>query len=296
VSLRGRIAIVSALAAGAVSAAGAELTVMVSIPPQIEIVERVGNGEVTVEALIPPGRSPATYEPSPRQLATLAGADLLIPVGIPFERQVVRRVAAIAPGLTICPATGGDEQPDAAPAAAGDADDHGHGRGPDPHFWLDPMLALEHAETVCGCLCTAAPERCATFKAGLQAYRRELEEVDRVIARELAPLRGRTLLVFHPAIGHFAARYGLRQLAIEHDGKEPTGRHLGEVIEQARALDVRVIFVQPEFAGTSVRAVAEAIGARTVALDPLAPDLAANLRQIAATIVRELGPGPEGSP
>ncbi len=284
------LATLVALAAQASSEAS--LTVMVSIPPQLEVVKRLGGDEVTVEVLIPPGRSPTTYEPSPRQLAALAQADLLITVGVPFERQVMRRISTVAPQLSLCSAAD-QRQHSHNPGPASDnpsgSTTHDHGAGPDPHFWLDPMAALAHAEMVFGCLCAVAPDECPRFRSGLESYRKELEKTDLEIAQKLAPLVGKTMLVFHPAFGHFADRYGLHQLAIEHDGKEPTAKSLTEVISRAKSLNIRVIFVQPQFAAPSVNAVANALGATIVKLDPLAPDLVANLRRIADTVAQGLG-------
>jgi zinc transport system substrate-binding protein len=289
----------SILLAAQWSAAGAEtVRVSVSIPPQREVVERVGGERVVVEVLIPPGRSPVTYEPSPRQLADLTRADLLVPVGVPFERQVVDRIASLAPGLAICGAARHVDAPQPVRSGSvgdGDATPHHHHQGVDPHFWLDPIAVIEHASATCECLCEADPVGCEAYRTGLRAYRAELEALDRDITRQLEPLAGRTMLVFHPAFGHFAARYGLRQLAIENEGKEPTARHLAGVIEEAERLATRVVFVQPQFASASVEAVADAIGGRVVEIDPLAPDLSANLRRIAATVAAALSPTDGGA-
>ena len=75
---------------------------VVSIPPQQEILQRLGGPQVSVTVLIPPGRSPATFEPSPRQMASVSDADLLLPLGLPFERTVTARIYELEPGLAVC--------------------------------------------------------------------------------------------------------------------------------------------------------------------------------------------------
>ena len=97
-------------------------------------------------------------------------------------------------------------------------------------------------------------------------------------------MKGRDLFVFHPAYGYFARQYGLTQVAVETGGRQPSARHLAELIDRARARDVRVIFVQPQFARHSARAVADAIGGAVVPLDPLAEDYLGNLEQMASTV------------
>ncbi len=255
---------------------------VVSIPPQQEILQRLGGQQVSVTVLIPPGRSPATFEPSPRQMASVSDADLLLPLNLPFERTVVARIRHIEPDLPVC-----DASPVISMGNAGrsDSEVHDHSRGLDPHFWLDPRLTIEYASGVTQCLCRVRPESCDVFRTNLEDYSVALDAVDARIAERLAPFSGRSFWVFHPALGYFAERYGLLQVAIEREGKNPTGRSLAEVIEGAREQGVRIIFVQRNFADSAARAVAEAVGADLVELDPLAPDLLANLDRIADLVV-----------
>jgi len=267
---------------------GQPIKVVVSILPQQEIVQKLGGSEVSVTVLIPPGRSPATFEPSPRLMASVSDADLLLPLGLPFERTVIARIHDIEPELPICNGSPisktGVSTAEAIHHDALDRRKHDHSGGPDPHFWLNPQLTIEYAQRVCRCLCQTRPQDCETFTANLAIYTEKLEAADRRVAAQLAPYAGRTLFVFHPAFGHFAHRYGLRQVAIEYEGKNPTGRHLAKLIEGAQAQGAKVIFVQPQFAGTGAQAVAAATGAELVELDPLAPDLLANAERIATRI------------
>jgi len=264
------------------------IEVVVSILPQQEIVQKLGGSEVSVTVLIPPGRSPATFEPSPRLMASISDADLLLPLGLPFERTVIARIHDIEPELPICNGSptskSGVSTAEAIHHDALDHRKHDHTQGQDPHFWLDPQLTIEYAQQVRRCLCQTRPQDCETFRENLAAYTEQLEAVDRRNAALLAPHNGRMLFVFHPAYGHFAHRYGLRQVAIEYEGKNPTGRHLSQLIEEAKTAGAKVIFVQPQFAGTGAQAVAAAVGADLVELDPLAPDLLANMERIAARI------------
>ena len=98
------------------------------------------------------------------------------------------------------------------------------------------------------------------------------------------PLRSRRFMVFHPAWGYFADTYGLTQIAIEQEGKEPGARALTALIEQARAKQVRVIFVQPQFNRKTAQRLAAAIGGRVEPIDPLAENYIDNLRRVARLI------------
>jgi zinc transport system substrate-binding protein len=70
----------------AIDSSGDKLNAMVSVLPQVDFVERIGDDRVTVSEIIPPGFSPATYDPSPEQLQKLQEAKIYFRIGhIPFE-------------------------------------------------------------------------------------------------------------------------------------------------------------------------------------------------------------------
>ena len=97
------------------------------------------------------------------------------------------------------------------------------------------------------------------------------------------------ILSFHPAWGHFAERYQLQQVAIEHEGKQPGARSLATLIDHARQQDIRVVFVQPQFDRRMAQRVAKAIDGQVIALDPLDPDYPSSLRRVAQAFAQALG-------
>ena len=92
-------------------------------------------------------------------------------------------------------------------------------------------------------------------------------------------------MVFHPAFGYFLKRYGIRQLAVELNGREPTGRYLSELLRVAKENRVRCIFVQPQFNGKTVRVVAKELGGAIVTLDPLPMDYTKGLRTLSSQLL-----------
>ena len=90
-------------------------------------------------------------------------------------------------------------------------------------------------------------------------------------------------MVFHPAWGYFAEAYGLEQVPIEIEGKEPKPAELQGLIEDAQSRGNKIIFVQPQFSAKSAKTIAKAIGGEVAYADPLAVDWAENLRRQAAT-------------
>ena len=154
----------------------------------------------------------------------------------------------------------------------------------DPHIWLSPPLLARLARNTAMALAAADPEGREQYQANLESYLERARATDRRIAALLAPLEGAPLFVFHPAFGYFADTYGLVQIAVETEGKEPSPRALTALIKHARQAGARVIFVQPQFDRKSAEAVAQGIGGAVVPLDPLARDVLANLEAMASAV------------
>ena len=269
-------------------ATGADvIKVFVSIEPQAYVVDRIGGARVETAVLVGAGRSPATYEPTPKQMAALSRADIYFSTGVPFEAVLVPKVRAAAPQLGIVDTLA---LPDMEPRHLAAHADHGHEASAlDPHVWLDPLRLKKQARVIARELARRDPSHRDLFERNLQRLRRDLDDAHRRIAERLAPFRGETFYVFHPAFGYFGERYGLRQAAIEVEGKEPSVRQLGTFVERARRDGVKAIFVQAQFTRQSAEKIAEAIGATVVVLDPLARDCLSNLDGMAAAIAQALG-------
>lgn len=283
------------LAGRAAAAAGPEapaaatppaLVAFVTILPQAYLLHAIAGPHARVEVLVGPGQSAETYEPTPRQMAALDDAVVYFRIGVPCERTLLPKIARLHPALPIVDVREGIR------LRPWEGDDgHGHDEG-DPHIWLDPALARVQARTMAATLARLDPPRAAAYAAGLAGLEAELTATEAELTRLLSPWRGRSFYVFHPAFAYLGAPFGLRQVAVQRGGREPAARELAALIEQARREGVRAIFIQPQYAPRSARTVAEAIGARLVPLDDLAPDYPANLRRMAAALAQAFAADP----
>jgi zinc transport system substrate-binding protein len=168
-------------------------------------------------------------------------------------------------------------------------DQHGH-HEQDPHVWVSPPLATQMAGRIRDQLAELAPEHATDFTRNHDAFVAELRALDAELHERLDPLTNRKFMVFHPAWGYFADTYGLTQVPIENEGKEPGARALAALIEQAKRQNINVVFVQPQFDRRSAKQVAKAIGGVVVPVDPLAPDYVENLRQVGRQFAEALQP------
>ncbi|UZP68648.1 zinc ABC transporter substrate-binding protein [Desulfovibrio mangrovi] len=272
----------------------AKVPVVVSIVPQQFFVERIGGEFVDVSVMVQPGASPATYEPKPRQMAALSGATLYFAIGVPFENAWLPRIQAANPAMKIVYMDKGVHKlPMAEHHHENKAGHEEHKQsmndeqgGLDPHVWLSPMLMKHMGITIRKELSKADPAHAAIFRTNFAELEKEIDALDRELMDVFAPIpqEKRIFMVFHPSWGYFAMNYSLKQVPIEYEGKEPTPRILKELMEEAAGMNVRTIFVQPQFARKSAEAIAAHINGSVVVADPLAYDWFANLREVARNL------------
>ncbi|NLA58655.1 MAG: zinc ABC transporter solute-binding protein [Firmicutes bacterium] len=268
-------------------AAGKRLSVFVSILPQKYFVERIAGGYVSVSVMVHPGASPETYEPSPRQMAELAEAQVYFLIGLPFEDAWLERIQRNNPHLLMVDTRQGIELRPIDGGHHHEGGGHGsaqQGEVMDPHIWLSPVLVKRQAETICMTLATLDPANRDEYKQNYRLLVEDLDAVDREIRSILKDVQGKKFMVFHPAWGYFADAYGLIQVPIEVEGKEPNARELAQIIDFARREGIKTIFVPSQSNIKPAETVARAVQAEVVQLDPLAENYLDNLLSTAKAI------------
>ena len=209
--------------------AGGKVRAVAAIPPLAYFTERIGGDHVQVDVPGHPGQNPHVYEPTPRQVAGLAASQVYLKMGMPFEKVLAERVAETSPKLKIADMAEGIQLRTMTESEADrDEDEKGadHGTGTlDPHIWLNPRYAKIIAAHIETALADADPAHRAEFEKNLAALQADLDALDAELARVFAPLKGKELMVYHPAFGYLADAYGLRQVSVEIEGKEPSAKH-----------------------------------------------------------------------
>lgn len=245
--------------------------VVVSVVPQATFVTRIAGERVKVVVMIPPGAG-ELYEPTMADMQAAAEARLYVKVGHPafaFERAWLDRL--IGPKTMVVDGSAGMSK-----------------REGDPHVWVSPAQVRVMARNIEEALAEIMPEERTVFEANLAAFEQEIDTLDTDIRTMLAPCKGKAFFVFHPAWGYFAEEYGLVQIAVEEEGKEPSAAAMAETIEAARAAGAKAVFVQPQFPTRSAQMVADEIGATVIQADPLAADWSSNLREVSRRLAEVL--------
>ena len=269
--------------------------VVTTVAPQAWLVERiVDQPGYTVESLVRPDDSPETFQPTDAQITRLSRADLFFRIGVPGENASWFRAIEDAGQPVVVDLRTGLDLRHLEHHHPHHGDSHAESESLDPHIWLSPARLRIMAETVAGALAAVDPAHAPSYTANAENLKRELDALESELRSELAALEGWAFFVLHPAWGYFADDFGLRQVAVEIEGKNPSDVDVTRFIAEAGGLEAHALFVQPQFYGHTARAVADSLGARVVVLDPLADDVPSNLRhtarQLRAAWAEENGP------
>ena len=259
------------------------IIVFTSILPQKCFVEKIGGDRVEVQVLVSPGKNPATYSPTPNQVIDLSTAKILFTVGVPFENAFLNKVRANLKNTKIVDTSYGVEKR-YLEGHSHDDNHHHHTNIKDPHIWMSPVLVKIQAKNIYNALIKEDPQGKEDYLKGYENIIRELDELDIYLKNKLAPYKGNTIFVYHPAFGYFTDEYGLHQEAVETGGKEPTPVMLEKIIQSVKKDNMKIIFVQPEFSQKSANAIAKAIDGKVAMLNPLNPDYINNIKKIADEI------------
>jgi zinc transport system substrate-binding protein len=289
-----------------------KLPVFVSILPQKYFVEQIAKDKVDITVMVQPGDSPHTYEPRPSQMTALSKAKIYFSIGVGFENSWMERIQAVNPGINIVRTDQGikkipmtahhheeehhgeehhedadhhDEHGEEHHEEVGHHDHHGEEHsgheGLDPHIWLSPKLVKIQARTIVHALVTADPSNQGFYETNYKDFVKRLDQLDNKLHTMFKDQKQLKFMVFHPSWGYFAKAYGLEQIAIEIEGKNPKPAQLKELIKDARKNDISVIFVQPQSSTRSAKLIAKEIHGHIVFADPLAADWMANMTDIA---------------
>jgi zinc transport system substrate-binding protein len=254
--------------------------IAVSILPQEWFVDRISGGRVQTLVLAGQGQNPHNYEPSPRQISGLARASTWILSGTEFEESLRPKIERLFPSLPVIDGAAG--------VVFRHIEDHDEGGGSgravpqeiDRHTWLGREPAKILAAHIRDALAAIEPAEAERYAENYRALEREIDNEFDALRRELAPLYGKNIFVYHPSFGYFLDEFGIRQQAVETGGKSPGPRDLNRLIALAKQEQPAAIFVQAQFPAAAAKTVADAVGARLVSLDPLAPDWLANIRRM----------------
>jgi zinc transport system substrate-binding protein len=285
------------------TAHASDLNVVVTIKPIHSIVAAVMDGVATPTLLIDGAASPHTFTLKPSDAKALAAAQVVFRVsdGLePFMGKVVKslpksvQVVSLekVAGLTLYKLRSGgtfEAHDDGGSGKHSHGHQHGHdksGAGIDGHIWLDPSNAALIAAHVADVLAKARPDDAARFKANADAFVRSIAALNDELATRLAPLAGRSFIVFHDAYQYFEKRFGLEaagSVTVSPD-LAPSAKRLSALRAKIGRLKAVCVFAEPQFEPRQIATITENTTARRGVLDPLGASIPAGAGHYAALL------------
>lgn len=256
--------------------------VLVSIGPYRSLVERVAGKEIEVQAVVPMGANPHSFEPTIQEVAQMQKAKIWFCIGEPFEAKIAPILKNRNPDLVVVDLREG------IPLIEAD-DHHCHHCSIDHldrHIWLSPKRAEMQVALIEKTLSQAFPEQ-TNLETNRRALQEELQALDAELQTLLQPVKHRSLLVSHPAFGYFCEDYHLEQLSVEYEGKDPRPQQLEETVERALAEETTVALALPQYNNKGTQRIADQLHIPIHLIDPYAPDSFETLRALAKVIQGE---------
>jgi len=243
--------------------------ISVSIIPQQYFIEQLAGDLAKVNVMIPPGASPATYEPSVSQLVKLDQSTVYLRIGyVGFEQSWMEKIHSVNPSMKIVDLSEGVE---IILEDAEEEDHQGHSHlGPDPHIWMSAINARIIARNIHDELLLLFPGEKEYLKAKYKYFSLSLDSLHTAIGSRLEGIENRKFMIYHPALTYYARDYALEQLSLEIEGKTPSPMHLKEMTDQAIQHHISKILIQNQFDRRNAEVLARETGAEIIQFDPLA--------------------------
>lgn len=248
-------------------------TIFVTITPLKSLVEEVTCGDFDVEVLVPKGASPETYDPTARQLMAVNDAEILFSTGlITFEQSLVEQITNkdnlidLSKGISLLKGSCSHAH-------------CSHSHGIDPHTWTSPRALHTMTRSIHREVMERYPDS-AKYTTAAENLLERIEALDKECMQKISNAGANIIMIYHPAFTYYAADYGIEQVAIEQDGKEPSPRQLASLVETAKKNNIRNILIQPQYSADKVAPLATECGAEVVVTDPLAEDILGEIERV----------------
>ncbi len=245
--------------------------ITVSILPQKYFVERIAGDKYKINVMLLPGASPETFEPSPKQLKEVEKSEIYFKIGFPFEKVFMEALNENKKNIKIVDTTKGVNFIKTAHMHNEDNEQikYNEESGKDPHIWISLNEVKTQLKNIKEGLEEIDSESKEFYNDNYEKFIKEIDDIDTDIKNFFNNTDKKTFLIYHPALSYFARDYGLNQIAIEKDGKEPSPRNIKEIIDIAKKENIKKILVQKESSSHNAEAVAREIEGEVILIDIL---------------------------
>lgn len=253
-----------------------EQLITVSIAPERYFVERIAGDKYEVKELVPEGVGAEEYDPTPANIAALSRSSLYFYMGsLGFEKVWLKtikenntKLKSVDISTYLVNKGEGKEKIS-----------HHHGEE-DPHYWTSIMGAVAISKGIYEALIAQYPSDSQTFAQNYDLLLKDINKLEQRCREVFTHTKHKGFVIYHPSLTYFAQEWGLKQLAIEEDGKEPSPRHIQQLIERAGEDSIGIVFVQKEFDRSRAEEIAQKLDAKIYEIAPLSYDWQKEMQRI----------------
>lgn len=261
--------------------------ITVSIAPYKYFIEKIAGDDFRVNVMVPSGANPHIYEPFPGQISDLRKSVAYVRNGyLGFEMTWLDRFYEVNGSMDKLSLGDGIDPLESEHHHEGE-----HAEAADPHYWVSPGCAKIMAKNLKEFLILLNPSGRENYEANYIVLDSIINSVDNLASELFSGSEYKAFMIYHPNLGYLARDYGLEEITVEYEGKEPPPSRLKYLIDRARKENLKYIFVQKEYDVKNARAIADEIGAEIVIIDPLSENWESSTREIINSLYKSLESG-----
>jgi zinc transport system substrate-binding protein len=259
--------------------------ISVSILPQKFFIDQLTGGSVKVNVMIPPGAGPATYSPTAQQLQSMSQSRLYVSMGhLGYEQTWLKRLTELSPDMVILNLSDSLNLI----TSSEEHNDHTHNNGIDPHIWMSPKVVAIFMPRLKTALLHNFPLLTDTIEKNYALFMTKLNNLSQKTDTLVSLLPQKKFLIFHPALTYLARDYGLIQISIEQDGKEPSPAFLAGLIQKAKHEKIPVIFIQKEYDIRNAQLIGREANVQIEQINPMAYNWLEEMKHITGSLEKYL--------
>src|SRR5690625_2977274 len=238
------------------------LILYTSLYPLQYVAEQIGGNTISVHSILPPGADAHTYEPSSKDIISIAKGDLFFYLGAGMEAYAETVAQSLASQDVKLVEIGEDTSLFIKDESDHDHDHHGDY---DPHIWLDPIRLAQVAEIIKNELITSNPNLKDLYEENYQILVDRLTELDQSFQHVISKKENKHILVSHAAYGYWEDRYGIKQISVHglSSSDEPSQKELTSIIQQTKEYHLKYILFEKNTSNRVSEIIRDEIGAKT---------------------------------
>lgn len=155
-----------------------------------------------VTTIVPIGKDPHTYEPTPSDVTTVADADVIFKNDLTFEGWLLKLIENSGTKANVVKVTDGVQVIKSLT----------YSNSADPHAWMNVLNGIIYAENIKNAIVKYDATNKDFYEKNFVAYKAKLEGLDKYIQEQIQtiPKSQRILITSHDAFQYYGRKYGIQ--------------------------------------------------------------------------------------